>query len=62
MIDGCIKQQPQSQRELYNRFAPNLMGVCYRYARDQASAEDILQEAFIKIFQKIKHYSDKGSS
>lgn len=61
LIQGCIKQQPQAQRELYNRFAPNLMGVCYRYARDQANAEDILQEAFIKIFQKMKNYSDKGS-
>jgi RNA polymerase sigma-70 factor (ECF subfamily) len=61
LIQGCIKQQPQAQRELYERFAPNLLGVCFRYARDEARAEDMLQEAFIKIFQKITYYSDKGS-
>ena len=61
LIKDCIKQKPQAQRELYQLFAPKMMALCYRYARDEANAEDILQEGFIKIFQKINKYDDRGS-
>ena len=61
LIKDCIKQKPRAQRELYNLFAPKMMAVCYRYAKDEANAEDILQEGFIKVFQKIGKYDDRGS-
>ena len=61
LIKDCIKQKPQAQRELYQLFAPKMMALCYRYARDEANAEDIPQEGFIKIFQKINKYDDRGS-
>ena len=34
------------------------MGICRRYSRDRAAAEDILQESFIKIFSKIGQLND----
>ena len=37
------------------------MGVCYRYARNREDAEDILQDAFIKIFKKINQFKGDGS-
>jgi RNA polymerase sigma-70 factor (ECF subfamily) len=49
------------QRELYNRFAPKMYGVCLRYAANAEEAEDILQEGFIKIFNKISSYRGDGS-
>jgi RNA polymerase sigma factor (sigma-70 family) len=61
LIQACRKQKPQAQRELYNRFAPVMLPVCYRYARNREEAEDILQEGFIKVFQKIHKFNDKGS-
>jgi len=42
-------------------FAPRLYGVCMRYAQDEDDAKDILQEGFIKIFDKLKQYRNKGS-
>ncbi len=37
------------------------MGVCYRYARNREDAEDILQDAFIKIFRKMEQFKGDGS-
>lgn len=61
LIKKCIKRNPAAQRELYQRFSPSLMAVCYRYARNRDEAEDMLQEGFIKIFQKLDKYTNKGS-
>lgn len=38
-----------------------MFGVCLRYARDRSEAEDLLQEGFVKIFEKIGQYDGKGS-
>ena len=61
LIKGCVKRDPHAQRELYERFSPRMLAICYRYARTQAEAEDILQEGFVKIFQNLHKYQDKGS-
>jgi len=49
------------QQALYNRFASKMYGVCLRYASNSEEAEDILQEGFIKIFNKISSYRGDGS-
>jgi RNA polymerase sigma-70 factor (ECF subfamily) len=61
LILGCQKQNRKVQKELYDRYAPILLGICFRYAKDTSEAEDVLQEGFIKIFDKIKQYDNKGS-
>ncbi len=38
-----------------------MLGVCYRYSKTRAEAEDLLQEGFIKVFQKINSFEGKGS-
>ena len=38
-----------------------MYGVCLLYSRDTEEAKDILQEGFIKIFQKLDQFSGKGS-
>ena len=49
------------QRELYERYASKMYGVCLRYAGNAQEAEDILQEGFIKVFNKIGSYRGEGS-
>ncbi|MDX2249428.1 MAG: sigma-70 family RNA polymerase sigma factor [Bacteroidia bacterium] len=61
LIKGCVNQKPAAQRELYEQFASSMLAVCYRYARDKDDAEDILQEGFVKVFQKIGKFDDRGS-
>ena len=38
-----------------------MLGVCMRYSRDRDSAEEVLQEGFIKIFEKLDRFDYKGS-
>lgn len=38
-----------------------MLGVCYRYFRSSAEAEDALQEGFIKVFKHLKNYKGEGS-
>ena len=61
LIRGCIKEEAFCQKEVFNRYAGRMLGVCNRYARNNADAEDILQDAFIKIFEKIHQFKFEGS-
>lgn len=61
IINGCIKKDEVCQRMLFEQFAAGMMTVCRRYARDQGEAEDILQDAFIRIFSFIRQYRSEGS-
>ncbi|PLX01224.1 MAG: RNA polymerase subunit sigma-70 [Marinilabiliales bacterium] len=61
IIVRCKKNDKRAQKDLYDHYAPVLLGLAMRYVYDKAEAEDILQEAFLKIFIKIKQYSGKGS-
>jgi len=49
------------QEALYQRYAPKMYGVCLRYAGNAEEAEDILQEGFIKVYNKMSSYRGDGS-
>jgi RNA polymerase sigma factor (sigma-70 family) len=61
LILGCLKQDAACQRAVYNHYASRMLGVCHRYARNAADAEDILQDAFIKVFDKLHQFKSEGS-
>src|SRR5450755_3757100 len=46
---------------LFEKYAGTMMTICRRYARDQDEAEDMLQEAFIRVFKYIHKYRFEGS-
>jgi len=37
-----------------------MKGVCLRYSKNEAEAEDLLQDSFIKAFDKLESFSHKG--
>lgn len=46
---------------LYDAYAPRLYGVLMRLVKDPALAEDLLQDAFVKIWQNSTYYNpDQG--
>jgi len=61
LIDTCLKGEERGYRALYERYGPVLMSIAHRYSADQATAEDIFQEAFIRIFQKLGDFKRQGS-
>jgi RNA polymerase sigma-70 factor (ECF subfamily) len=61
IIEGCVAGKRSAQSALYRAYSSVMLAVCMRYARDRDEAEDILQEAFLKIFQHIGTYRKEGS-
>ncbi len=61
LIESCRKGDRIGQKELYNRFARKMMGVCYRYVNDKETASDLLQDGFVKVFSSLDSYSGTGS-
>lgn len=61
LIKGCLRQDRSVQKAVFDLYAGRMLGVAQRYARNQADAEDILQDAFIKVFEKIGSFKGEGS-
>ncbi len=61
IIAGCIAGRRDSQEMFYKFYSPKMFGICLRYANDYHSAEDILQEGFIKVFNNISKFRGEGS-
>lgn len=61
LISGCRDNDGKAQRALYDLLHPKMLGICLRYARDVDQAHDMLQEGFIKVFQRIDQFGGKGA-
>ncbi len=60
LIEKCKANDKGAQRELFELFASRMMMICMRYSKSREDAEDMLQEGFIKVFQKMDSF--KGDS
>lgn len=61
ILQGCLNNDATAQRELYNKYSPKMLAVCYRFAHNREDAEDMLQEGFIKVFLQIKSFENRGA-
>jgi len=52
----CIRGNPKAREELYTRYSPRILALCMRYAPDRGTAEDMMHDAFIKIFRVIRKF------
>lgn len=61
ILEAILREDASAQRLLYEKFARKMFGVCLRYTKQREEAEDLLQEGFIKVFQKMSSYKAEGS-
>jgi len=61
LIQGCLRNDATAQQELYYKYSPKMLSVCYRYAKSREDAEDMLQEGFIKVFTQIHQFQNRGA-
>lgn len=61
LVIGCQQDDRRCQEALYARFSPRMYAVCLRYARHRAEADDLLQEGFIRAFDKLTSFRMEGS-
>ena len=60
LAEGCRKGDNAARRELYDRYAGRLLAVCLRYSGDRSTAEDLMHDAFLKIYGAFDRFSYRG--
>ena len=61
LVQGCLDADRRCQELLYARYARRMYAVCLRYARHELEAQDLLQEGFIRVFNKLSGFRLQGS-
>ncbi|MDP4210239.1 MAG: RNA polymerase sigma factor [Bacteroidota bacterium] len=61
IVAECAKGRRDAQERLYRMFSAKMFGVCLRYCHDYDAAKDILQDGFIRVFDKIHQFGNRGS-
>lgn len=61
LVRGCLAGDHKSQSELYRRYSPVMYAICMRYSGNPENARDMLQDAFIRVFDSLKNFRFEGS-
>ena len=61
LLDGCKANDRAAQKALYYRYFNTFMSIAMRYVNTQADGEEVLNNAFLRIFKHINKYTGKGS-
>jgi RNA polymerase sigma factor (sigma-70 family) len=65
-LEICIKKiqkkgDAKAFRKIYDQISPGVYFVCLRYMKDSVQAQEVLQQAFITVFEKIKQFKGDGN-
>lgn len=60
LITKCCQGDRASQRQIYQNYAGKMMVVALRYMKSKQEAEDIVQDAFIKVFTKLDTFNQQS--
>ena len=61
LIDRCRRGDTKALEEIYKLYYKAMYNISLRIVREPADAEDAMQDAFIKAFQKIETFVDNSS-
>jgi RNA polymerase sigma-70 factor, ECF subfamily len=56
LIERIQKRDPEALAAAYDRYAPSAYGLLLRITRDRATAEDLLQELFMRVWNRAKYF------
>lgn len=61
LVRALLRNEERAQRQVYEKYAAIMLGVCMRYVMDTMAAEDVLMQGFMRVFGKIEQYKGEGS-
>lgn len=61
LLQGCRKNDRESQRLLYQHYYAYSLSICIRYSHSVDEAKEIVNDGFLKIFKKIDQYEKEQS-
>tara|TARA_R110001583_G_scaffold412_2_gene3799 strand:- start:43136 stop:43684 length:549 start_codon:yes stop_codon:yes gene_type:complete len=56
LVEDCKQNKAKAQMQLYETYCNAMFSVAQRYVKDSVTAEDIMQDAFIKVFKNLESY------
>ncbi|MEN8799695.1 MAG: RNA polymerase sigma factor [Flavobacteriaceae bacterium] len=56
LVEKCKANDRKAQMKLYRQYCDGMYCVAMRFLKNEDDAEDVLQEAFIKAFQKLDQF------
>jgi RNA polymerase sigma factor (sigma-70 family) len=57
LVQLCLARKREGQYALYNKYSDAMYNICCRMIPRTNEAEEVMQDAFITIFNKIESYS-----
>lgn len=61
LIKGLRKGKEDAYRQIIEEYGNKLLRTCYLILKDREEAEDVVQETFIKVFQKLDTFKENSS-
>lgn len=61
IIQRCLENNRKAQFELYKTSASYAMSIALRYANDYNNAQEIVTEAYLKVFNSLSKYDETQS-
>jgi RNA polymerase sigma-70 factor, ECF subfamily len=56
LIRKCTQNNRKAQNQLFNSFSDRLYVIAYRYLNNRFGAEEVIGNAFLKIFQSLPNF------
>ena len=61
LIEQCRKKDRHAQRILFDTHYKKMMPVCLRYLKSEDDSLEVINNAFLKVFDKLHQYKSEGS-
>lgn len=59
LVQECLEGRPAAQRALFEHLLPRLKSAVRRYIWSERDVQDILQDAFIRIFRNLDKFDER---
>ena len=56
IVEDCKQNDAKAQMRLYDMYCDAMFIIAKRYVKDSFTAEDLMQDAFIKVFKNIQSF------
>lgn len=60
LAERCKVGDNLARKELYERYAGRMLGICLRYSGDRETAQDLMHDGFLKIFGSFDKFTWRG--
>ena len=61
LIDKASTGDRRAQQQLFEMFAPKMLGVCRQYLKNTDLAEEVMLSGFLKMFKHLSNFKNEGS-